>query len=106
RRADEAEPALLQVLAHRLRLGGLGRDLTELLPPVHDRLAVDEAPEVVAQALELEDAFRIVHRRLDLEPVADDAGIGEEALDLGVREARNLAGVEVRERLSVAVALV
>src|SRR5262245_48745070 len=70
RRADEAEASLLQILAHRLRLSGLRGQLRELAPLVHERLAVDEAPEVVAQApVELGDALRVVHRRLDLQPV-------------------------------------
>src|SRR5262245_60690724 len=105
RRADEAEAALLQILAHRLRLWRLGGDLPDLAPAVHERLAVDEAPEVLAQALELEDAAGIVDGRLDLEPVADDAGIGEQALDLLVREAGDFRRVEAAERLAIALTL-
>src|ERR671934_2720904 len=73
-RPDEAEAPLLQVFAHRLRLGGLCGNLAEGAPAVHAGLAVDEAPEVVAEALELEDLSRVVDGRLDLEPVADDSG--------------------------------
>src|SRR6187455_3867656 len=72
RRADEPEATLLHVLAHRLRFRGLGGDLRNRLPAVHDRVAADEAPEVLAQALELEHPPRVVDRGLDLEPVADD----------------------------------
>ena len=54
RRADEAEPALLQVFAHapstpRSRPGAR----SACAQAVHLRLAVDEAPEVVAEAVEL-----------------------------------------------------
>src|SRR5438094_10601114 len=75
RRPDEAEAALLQVLAHRLRLSGRSRDIGELLPPIHQRLAVDEAPQVVAQALEFEYAPGVVDRGLDLQAVPNDARI-------------------------------
>src|SRR5437899_10348334 len=50
RRADEAEAAALQVLAHRARLGRLGGDLGQRLPAPDDRLAADEVPPVVREA--------------------------------------------------------
>src|SRR5437660_1086774 len=81
RRPDEPEAALLQVLAHRLRLGGLGRDLAEPLPPVHPRLAADEAPQVLTETLQLEHTPRVVDCRLDLEPVPNNARITQEPLD-------------------------
>src|SRR5262245_11834349 len=42
RRADEPERALLQVPAHRLRLRGLGGDVTQLPEPADDRSAPHE----------------------------------------------------------------
>ncbi len=45
-------------------------------------LAVDEAPQVVVEALELEHALCVVDRRFDLEPVPDDRGIRKQALDV------------------------
>ena len=72
-------------------------------------LAADELPEVGVQAPELllngEDAAGVVDRRLDLEPVADDARVAEQPLDVGRPEARDRAGVEACERAAVALAL-
>ena len=73
-------------------------------------LPVDERPEVRVEAalalLRLEDARRVVHRRLDLQPVADDPGIGEQALDVLRAEARDDRRIEARERAPIALALV
>src|SRR5262249_18560344 len=89
-RPDEAKAALLQVLAYRPGLGCLRRDLAERPPLADDRLAVDEAPEIGVEAASvgahLEHALRVVHRRLDLQPVADDARVLEQAVDVALRE--------------------
>src|SRR5918994_4237487 len=67
-RADEAEAAALEVLAHRLRLGRLGGDLGDRAPFADDRRAVDEIPEVAGEPagvfLHFEDAPGVVDRRL------------------------------------------
>src|SRR5690606_31526591 len=80
-----------------------------LAPAVHDRLAADEAPDVSIEAAELllhgEEAAGVRDRGLDLLPVADDAGIGEQPLDRAAVEARDARRVEIGERAPVAVAL-
>src|SRR5258707_150519 len=48
---------------------------------------------------------RIRERRLDLRSVADDAGVAEEALHVGVAEAGHRRRVEIRERGAEGVAL-
>src|SRR5438045_6554057 len=77
--ADESEPALLEVLAHGLRCGGLRGELTEAFPSVLDRPAVHEAPQIGIERTEL---IADVERRsgvgdggLDLHAVADDPGV-------------------------------
>jgi hypothetical protein len=82
-RADEAEAAPLQLLAHRLRFVGLRRQLGKLPPAADERLAADERPQQRREALllaQLDDAARVLDRALDLEPVPDDARVGEQAL--------------------------
>src|SRR5215210_4747191 len=80
-RLDEAEAAPLQVAAHRARLGRLRRYPAERAPAPDECLAFHEPPEVGVQAPELllngEDAARVADRRLDIEPVADDARVAE-----------------------------
>src|SRR5919204_2653588 len=107
RRADEAEATPLQILRQRTRLRRLRGDLRERAPLVDDRLAADERPEVRVERavllLYLEHALRVRHRRLDLEPVADDACVAQELLWVEPGDAR---GDEARERGAIAVALV
>src|SRR5439155_1433216 len=68
RRPDETEAAPLQILAQRLRLGRLRRDLAECLPAVYERGAADEAPEIGVEAAVLladgERRARVRDRRL------------------------------------------
>src|SRR5262249_41623947 len=53
RGADEREATLLQVLAHRVGLRGARGDQLHRLPRVAPGRAVDEAPDVLVEALEL-----------------------------------------------------
>ena len=55
--------------------------------------------------LELDGAFRVVYRRLDLAPVPHDAGVFEEPLDAPGVEAGDAVKVEPDERLSKVLAL-
>ena len=84
-RADEAEASLLQVLANRLGERRRGGDLLQAPPRVLDRRAVDERPDVAGEAalllLHLEEGLGVGDRGPHLEPVAHDAGIGEQRLD-------------------------
>ena len=61
-----------------------------------------EAPEERRQGAVLLDHRQggagVGERRLDLEPVAHDAGVGHEAVAVGVAERRDRGDVEVRER--------
>src|SRR5262249_33714748 len=70
-------------------------------PAIDDRCAADELPHVPIEAAELlldrEKAARVRDRGLDLLPVADDAGVREQALDVARPEARDLVWVEAGE---------
>ena len=106
-RADEAEAAPLQLLAHRRRLGGLRRDLADRAKRVHARLAVDERPEQLAERhVERERRPGVPDHGLDLAAVADDAGVAEQPLDVAFAEAGDRLDVPAGERGAVALALV
>ena len=83
-----------------------GGDLAGAAPRVHDGPPAHEAPDVGVEGAELlldgQEGTGVADRRLDLGPVADDAGVGQELLHPGRREARHLGGVEVGEGLAVA----
>ena len=110
RRTDEAELPALQVFAHHPGLRRLRRKVGQRRPPVDDRRSVDEPPEVVSEAaelvLQLEDTRGVIERGLDLEPVPDDARVGEQSLAVIGSEPCDDGGVEAGERGPVALALV
>src|SRR5690242_1009176 len=110
RRAHEAEAALLEILAERVGQRGARRDLLERGPRVVHGFAVDETPQVAVERAEFllhrEERARVRDRRVDLEPVADDAGIREQLPRTRRVEARDLLGIESGEHLAVVLALV
>ena len=93
---DEAPAAPLQVLRQRDRLGRLAR-AARGRPPVGL-----EAPDVRGERAllldQLDGAPGVVDRRLDLAAVADDPGVGEQALDVVVAEAGDRVGRSRRRR--------
>ncbi len=104
--AHKAKAALFQILAERVRdrTGGGHFGLGE--PPMALGLAPHETPDVVVEAakgrLKLEKRPRIGDGCGDLEPVADDAGIQQQLLDAGWREAGDLHRIEIDKRPPVA----
>src|SRR4051812_11824298 len=86
-RADELEAPLEEVLAERVRLGGLGGHPIVAIDP---RSSVDESPDISIEAAELllhrEEGLRIRYGTVDLQPVAHDA--------LVLHEPSPAAGVE------------
>ena len=84
--------------------------LAELLPRADDRGVVDERPHVRVEAAEvglhLEDALRVVDRRLDLAAVAHDAGVAEQSFDVAFGERGDGGGIEPGEGGAVSLALV
>src|ERR1044072_1120410 len=75
--SDEAEAALLKVLADQIGQIGASRDVAHRLEVVHDGFAVHKAPDVVVKAskllLDAEERLRIADGGSHLCPVADDA---------------------------------
>jgi hypothetical protein len=80
-----------------------------VLPRIEHGTAADELPEEGVGSARLvaerEEGPRILDRALDLETVADDAGIGEERPHLGRSIGRHLRGIEVREGAAIVLAL-
>ena len=107
RGADELEPPTFQILAHRIRLRRPGRHILRRLASVVPRLPAREAPQMRIEAAELRDdigeRLRILDRRIDLEPIADDAGIREQAGPFLRSILRDFRRVEVVQRLPVVV---
>src|SRR5918993_5337289 len=99
--ADEAEAALLQVLAER---GGLrsARGQVGQLPgrpaPPRGRMRPDEPRERLLLRVHRRRGARVRDRRLDLARVAEDAGLVKGAPDVALREGGNRLNLEVVER--------
>jgi hypothetical protein len=109
-RANEAEPALEQVFAHGARFVSFGFEVSYTVQGVLDRLAADKLPDVAIEAaelfLDLEECLGVGDGRGDLEPVAHNAGIVHEPLDLVRIEARDLRRIKAVECLAIRLALV
>ena len=84
------------------------RHVLQAHPRVVDRASVDEAPQMTGEAAlvrEVENDAGQRHRRLDLGPVADDAGVLHQRVLFLVAPAHDLLGVEAVERLAEGRAL-
>src|SRR5215217_7747918 len=86
-RADEGEAASLQVAREGNGLRGRGGDVRERLWSADYRYAIDERPDVRRERagffLHAEIGRRIADRGGDLGPVADDAGVCQQARHVG-----------------------
>src|SRR5262245_55695399 len=106
---DEPKTVRAQIGRKGVRDAGAGRDAPRRSPAVLDGPTVHETPDVTVQApmagLEFERGPRVLDRRLDLEPVADDAGVFHQPVDLARAIARHALGVKTVERPSVVLAL-
>src|SRR3954470_10438372 len=109
RRADEAEPAALEVLRERDGLGRLRRHLGPRLRRCVARGRAVALPDQLVQAgavvVQVHSRARVGDRRLDLRAVADDARVGEQAGHVVVAEARHGGRLEARERGAEPLAL-
>lgn len=76
---DELEPSFPQVFAHGVRLGGVARNISQALPFISDRFAVNELPDILVEAsklfLYLKEGPRVRNSRVDFEPVSYDLRI-------------------------------
>src|SRR3954451_20984134 len=66
---------------------------------------VEPGGEAAVRLAELHDAPRVLDRRIDLEPIANDARVFEQTFAPFVGEARYAIDVEIRERRAEVVAL-
>src|SRR5215470_2588086 len=86
RRPDEPKTVRPQIGRQGVRHTGARRDPPRRSPAVLDRLAVHKMPDVSLQtpmtSLELERGPGVLDCGLDLEPVADDAGVFHQPADL------------------------
>jgi hypothetical protein len=106
RRAHEGEAAPTERLAEGIRLRGQRRNLPQAPPRVLTRLAAHEAPDEPVEAAQLrpqgQEGAGVLDDPGDLEPVADDAGIGEERPDPGRAVGGDLPRIEAIEGPAVA----
>lgn len=97
-RADKGESPLLKVFAERFRLRGNCRDLGHMLPFVHDRLVSDKLPyigiETAKLFLHFQESPGVVDGRADLELVADDPEILQQAFVVFFGIASHLPRIE------------
>src|SRR3984957_16195865 len=106
---DEAEASTLQILAHRITLGGGLGDAAQVQRPPAQRTAFGELPNVAVEgalgSLDLKIRPGVGNERLDLESISDDAGSQQQAPALKVAVAGHFLGVETVERFAVVRAL-
>jgi len=109
RRSHELESAREQISAHRIRLGRARRNLLHRPPLVNPRPPADKAPYIFVEAVELflngKKRFCVADRGIDLQPIANDAGIREEPRDVTIAELRHERRLELLERASISGAL-
>ena len=106
---DETKTPLLQVAGDPVAQLTARRHLAARPPAVEDGRAPDPVPEIAAEGAELllqgEKCPGVAHRGVDLQPVADDAGISQQRGAAACIEARHLDGIEAGEGLSIGRAL-
>ena len=111
RRADEAPAAAAQLLAQRGRFGRTrerpqGGPIEPLGPRRRvRRRSATRRPRASLPPPAARSPAGVVEHRFDLAAVADDAGVAEQALDVGGAEARDRLGVEVGEGAAEVLAL-
>src|SRR5258708_35055369 len=105
RRADEAESAVLEILAECLGFGRSRGNLASSSPAVELGPSADEMPTVGVKVpellLDLEKCARVAHRGFDLLPIADDLWIRYKCLDFSLGIARDFLGIEFVERATI-----
>jgi hypothetical protein len=110
RRADEFKSAFRQVLVHGVGFGRSSRNLPHAFELIANWLVVDEAPDVGVEIPKLflhsEKGFSVLDRGGDFEPVAHDAGIGEELFDLSRVVFGDFFCVEIIKRLTIVIAFI
>lgn len=105
-RADKGEAGLLQRLAHRLGFGGYRRHLATFAEVIDLRRATDKRPEQRHRVFQLEPGLGVLAHGLELEAVADDAGVLHQGFfDVLVGKCGQALHIEAEQHLTVAFAL-
>src|SRR5689334_7228236 len=96
--SDEGKPALPEILAHVIGFRRTRRHIFHAPPAVIQRLPIDESPDELIETAEFFldrlERLRILHGGVNLEPVADDAGIRHQRYDLLVIVAGDLTRIK------------
>ncbi len=103
-RPDKGEAGFFQALAHLHGLGRDGRHFGAVLEVVDDRLAVHERPEERHRILQGQPGLGIAPGRIELEAVADDAGVEHQLIDFCIAHLRHALHVKAEQHLPVALA--
>src|SRR6516165_10253990 len=108
-RTHELEAALLQVLAYGVRLRRASRDLLERAPGVDERSAANELPEISVEAAEFvlhsQHGTGVLHGGIDLQAIANNAGVGEKLPHLALSIPRDCRSIKVVKGSPVVVPL-
>src|SRR5579864_2220945 len=109
RAAHKFETTVFQVLAHVIRFGGFCRNLLDRFPGVLLRLVIHETPNILVKRAELslhcQEHSRILDGSLDLQPVANDPRIRQQALSLFLAIFGNDGRIEFVKGYPVVLAL-
>ena len=98
---DEFEAAFFEVFAERIRLCRRSGYIAVFLESILNRLAVHEAPNVLAEATKLflhrNKSFGVANGGLDLESVTNNCRVQQNFRNAFWREASHLLHIEVSE---------
>jgi len=107
-RADKGEAKPLEIAAQQVRRVRPRGHLLQPAPRVLPRRAVYVAPqkgiERTVRLLDIEHAARVADRGVDLEPVAHNAGVGQQTRRVGLAVPGDTRDVEAVERRAVVLA--
>ncbi len=104
-RSDKSKPGFFQAFAHRQRLGRDGRHFGAVLEMIDDGFVAHERPEKRHRVFQRQPGLGVAAGRLELEAVADDAGVEHQLIDFGVAHLRHALHIEAVQHLPVALAL-
>jgi len=109
RRSHEPEAPLPEIRAEGVGLRRRSGEAAQAGPAVLDRFSVHEPPHVPVEASELlahrEKCLGVGHGGLDLQPIADNAGVLHERGPLPGGKSGNAFRIEAGEGLTVVLAL-
>ena len=107
---NELEAAAPQILAHGVGFGRSRGNLLQGFPGIPAGLSAYKVPDIGVETAEFllrdEEGLRVLDGGGDLEPVANDAGVGEQLPDFVRVVTRDLPGIELVKGTAVIVTLV